>query len=434
MKRFHLSIASQRGTVTVYDVQDKKRVFQAVELHTAPCRDLCSSLSSPDILISVGYDCCINISDLRRNIQPIQIACYHPLSTVAMSACGNFFCVGNLKGELITYDMRQLNKNLNTAKSHNSAVDRVTFIPSDSERMSYSINSTNQNNSIMNMDNLSVASSGYLNIPTITSKKSGKVDVITCHPQRDSFCDFIESQIDSKDEKKIFCPSVRRESYDWDKLSRKPEENIKQSPLPNNSHQTPDKAAIHAVNVVNSKELPTSVVPLLSNRKLEQILEEEKLSDHTDKCLNRRSDTIQDKCGTNTLDSQSSSSRVEQMLPNDIGGELLSSSIQVCDNVQENCKTTRCSDALPTSMIEIREEMLKRIECLEFEMKFLIDSTKWEIINQSYKLWSQTLAYSQEIREDMSLLLQSDPFTMEFARLKGENIALKQEIEQLKKK
>lgn len=108
-KRFHLAIASYKGAVSVYDVQSKRNILNLSEAHDAPCRDVSMCSTQPSLLVSVGYDCKINIFDIRRNKAQSssgRLTYSHPLSTVALSECGTYFCAGNLKGELIAYDMR----------------------------------------------------------------------------------------------------------------------------------------------------------------------------------------------------------------------------------------------------------------------------------------------------------------------------------------
>lgn len=402
---------------------------------------MCSSLSIPDTLISVGYDCCINIFDLRRNIQRTQITCCHPLSTVAVSTCGNYFCVGNLKGELISYDMRQLGNVLNSAKPHSSAVDRVTFIASDAERLSYNLSTTpSQNNSELSVNNSNMSISGGNRFAA--SNNFAKAEETSKHNMRDSFCDFIETQANCRDDKNGLRLSTRRDSFDWETFSQKTNENLKQLSSINITQQKFDNNSKRVHTQVNGNDVPRLSL-YAAPRKLEQILEEEKQLNAEDKnkSITRRSDELpnvlkSDISSTETNVVESSSCIASTANDANITNlyKNASDSNASDSKLENNCEMISTNDSQRTqSMVELRQEMLKRMECLEFEMKFLIDSSKWEIINQSYNLWSQTLAYCQEMRENMALLLQADPFTNELARLKLENIALKQQLEQLKK-
>lgn len=58
-----------------------------------------------------------------------QITQQHPLACVALSPCGNFICTGNLKGEISSYDFRNVKEALDTKRVHDDGVIRVGFIP-----------------------------------------------------------------------------------------------------------------------------------------------------------------------------------------------------------------------------------------------------------------------------------------------------------------
>lgn len=102
--------------------------------HQAPCRDLAISPVNENCLVSVGYDSLISLYDTRTKMASIQLSTAHPLSAVAVSPCGSFCCVGNLKGQLLAYDFRQLLEPLiQTKDSHSSTVKRVEFLPTADE-------------------------------------------------------------------------------------------------------------------------------------------------------------------------------------------------------------------------------------------------------------------------------------------------------------
>lgn len=126
-------MVSYNGNIHVYDTQAKKKVFTHMA-HQAPCRDLAMSPINDNCLVSVGYDHLINLFDTRTKIASIQLATGHPLSAVAISPCGSYCCVGNLKGQLLAYDFRQLKEPLiQTRNNHSSYVKRVEFLPTTEE-------------------------------------------------------------------------------------------------------------------------------------------------------------------------------------------------------------------------------------------------------------------------------------------------------------
>lgn len=53
----------------------------------------------------------------------------HPMSTICVSPCGTFCVAGNLKGDVISYDFRNMKQALYTKRVYDSAVVRVAFIP-----------------------------------------------------------------------------------------------------------------------------------------------------------------------------------------------------------------------------------------------------------------------------------------------------------------
>lgn len=103
--------------------------------------------SSEHLFVSCGYDCNINVYDTRRNSMIQQHTQPHPMSTVCVSSCGTFCVAGNLKGDVISFDFRNMKQPLNSKRAHDGAVVRVAFIPtvvgSESNTMlAQSINAT----------------------------------------------------------------------------------------------------------------------------------------------------------------------------------------------------------------------------------------------------------------------------------------------------
>lgn len=126
-------MVSYNGAVHIYDTQAKKKVFSHVA-HQSPCRDIAMSSLNDHCLVSVGYDHLINLFDTRTKITSIQLSTAHPLSACAISPCGSYCCVGNLKGQLLGFDFRQLKEPLIQTKScHNAFIKRVEFLPSTEE-------------------------------------------------------------------------------------------------------------------------------------------------------------------------------------------------------------------------------------------------------------------------------------------------------------
>ncbi|XP_049283387.1 uncharacterized protein LOC125763844 [Anopheles funestus] len=128
-KRFSMAVASYNGAVLLYDTQTKKTIFSQSSAHAAPCRDIAMVESHPDYLFSVGYDNVINIFDTRRKETASQIQSNYPFESLAIAEDGIHFGVGNLKGYVYGYDLRNLKDPLNMQKIHQSCVNSIAFVP-----------------------------------------------------------------------------------------------------------------------------------------------------------------------------------------------------------------------------------------------------------------------------------------------------------------
>lgn len=126
-KRSMLAVASYNGLTTLYDIFAKKPIFKNANAHTAPCSDV---FFSDSYLLSCGYDGLINIFDIRKQKVTLTIKGTYGWTTLAMSNCGAYFVGGNMKGELVTYDLRSIKKPLASARveTGNHKISRVDFI------------------------------------------------------------------------------------------------------------------------------------------------------------------------------------------------------------------------------------------------------------------------------------------------------------------
>ncbi|KAL9923843.1 WD repeat-containing protein Grip71 [Glossina fuscipes fuscipes] len=441
-KRFHLSIASYKGAVTLYDIQAKRKLFNASDAHAAPCRDLCISPGSPDTLISVGYDCLINVFDMRRKVKPLQINYCHPLSTVAVSECGTYFCAGNLKGEIITNDMRNLKSFLSSKKIHDCGVTRVAFAPTSADNSSYSTSSL-----VAATSDISLSGLGAKENELRKSLTSNAADGARC--QRDSFCDFLDYQI-NRDQEKNSSRVLRSDSFDWESLSHKSHPDINRSfeHLTTNNDICDFKANTSDFLKVPLKD--RNSVSLHTNAgKLAQIKEEEKhLVD-----LEKYVDSGSEKENPQINDTNLSSSRLHAPIacnstPN---REHASMEDVLTANKPQGSSTTNntpnntpasledqahCTTPVPDANVfkaisDLRQETLQRFHHLECELKFMIENNKWQIFTQNFNLWKQNIEQTENIRDWLAALLQTDPFVNELLRLKDENELLKQQLKDL---
>ncbi|XP_075152862.1 WD repeat-containing protein Grip71 [Haematobia irritans] len=445
-KRFQLSIASYKGAVTIYDVYAKRKVFHAADAHGAQCRDLCMSPANPDTLISVGYDCTINIFDTRRKVKPVQISYCHPLSTVAASECGNYMCVGNLKGELTTYDMRNTKMFLSSKKVHDVGVTRVAFVPLPSENSSQSFSSTGVG------ETSAITPSGVVGNKSIVQ---GVAETTRSH--RDSFCDFLDFHANRGQEKisPRFVP--RRDSFDWESLSRKPISDDSRLSLmgKGNGIGGPNISAIQSdsfdarANTSDFLKVPLnrSRSPLSPAGKLSQIKEEERnAQDSGQDTTGESSDKENPQNEINFATARLKPLPVNfNSTPNrtSMGGILTSSNQRLAaSNIvptirHQGSTTTNVNtndSGVQHAINELRTEMLERFKQLEFEMKLQSETNKWQIFTQNFNLWNQRSDLIEDIRDSLGVLLQTDPFVNEFLRLKEENELLRHQLQMAKEK
>jgi protein NEDD1 len=122
-----LGIASYKGTATLYDIFTKKVISKQLKAHSAPCADIAFNENA---LISCGYDAVINIFDIRKHKVATVIKGDYGWTAIALSKCGSYLVGGNMKGELISYDMRNVKKVLASTRieDKNLKITRVDFI------------------------------------------------------------------------------------------------------------------------------------------------------------------------------------------------------------------------------------------------------------------------------------------------------------------
>ncbi|XP_035775258.1 uncharacterized protein LOC118457634 [Anopheles albimanus] len=200
-KRSILAMASCNGAIMQYDTQTKKPVFSQLTAHSAPCRDLAMVETYPDYLFSVGYDSVINIFDVRGKQPAMQVQSNYPFESLAIANDGHRFAVGNLKGYVYGYDLRNLRDPLNMQKLHQSNVNSLAFVPQPqkdgSERRSmFQLEETCNASANTVAFRGGRVSEGSINVAE-EKKHTGKNDHVT--EQRDSFMGEIDMFLQRRD-------------------------------------------------------------------------------------------------------------------------------------------------------------------------------------------------------------------------------------------
>ncbi|XP_034099491.1 uncharacterized protein LOC117564717 [Drosophila albomicans] len=437
-KRFHLAVASYKGAVSVYDLQSKRTIFHLSDAHSAPCRDvsMCSSQSS--LLVSVGYDCNINVFDIRRNKAQSssgRLNYTHPLSTVALSECGTYFCAGNLKGELITYDMRSTRAPLAVRAVHDgSAVTRVAFMPTPAEeQQSSSFNSSN---------NVTVDAR-----PAATVEQTPSDELV--RQQRDSFCDFLDTQRPRLlDRMSTRLTTSRRDSFDWDTLMTKPiTEDGRLSICQTGTGLSPsDGSSVDTLQQTVSSGLRERNIS--ADAKLKQIAETDETSELHEQSVNCSVDSdkenppmaaeIEEKRRLRMLSASRNSTphhvasaaskastlqlQPQQLLPK-TSSNVSSVASQISDGLQYDVRK---------ELVELRESIEDRFTQLERDLKWSAEVSKFQTFTQVAQYWKQQMANTEEIRDGLGMLLRHDRFKKEFCRLKNENDMLRAEVQHLR--
>lgn len=187
-RKFALAIGSYEGAVTMFDIRTKKKLYSNNAAHEAPVPDI-SMFESQDVFVSCGYDAKINVYDLRRCALVQQHKQSHPLSSVCVSSCGTFCVAGNLKGDIIAYDFRNMSEALAVKRVHDSKVIRVAFVPS----LTSGVNT--MHDSVMSMNSDATVASLYKS----SASSSAAISQASCSvpnrlSTRDSFTRFVEME------------------------------------------------------------------------------------------------------------------------------------------------------------------------------------------------------------------------------------------------
>nr|XP_017033890.1 uncharacterized protein LOC108082836 isoform X2 [Drosophila kikkawai] len=473
-KRFQLSIASYKGAVTVYDVQGKRKIFHASEAHSAPCRDISMCSSQPALLVSVGYDSKINIFDIRKNraqASTDRLSYFHPLSTVALSECGTYFCAGTLKGELIAYDMRSTKAPLAVKRVHDGAVTRVAFVPLSSEDnpQSGGLNNLGGLSGLAqdiprveraNSDELRKSIAANLlntqqQLNNMASMGYGMVTPVNTGPRRDSFCDFLDAQGPRAVERMSTRFSTsHRDSFDWETLNRRP-----------NPNETNQRQSMYAAAVGGGSSSVESSCNNTTGESLQQTLsgplkDRSNLSGEV-KLMKIAETDEQDQSSHCSVVSSPGAGSDKENPPPPVDADmkqrlrLLSSSRYSTPhhanvtpsssnpNLKPQQLLAKSSSGLSAVQMDgadwrkefndLKEFVDERCGRMERELEYIANWNQRQIVNQLTNYSKQQLQNTKDIRDGLAHLLRADHFVREFARLQQDNEMLRAELKFYKK-
>lgn len=71
----------------------------------------------------------MKLFDIRQNVTLSVTDHAYPYSTLAISPCENFCCVGDMKGSIMSYDLRNIKNALQSNSCHEGSVTNLRFLP-----------------------------------------------------------------------------------------------------------------------------------------------------------------------------------------------------------------------------------------------------------------------------------------------------------------
>lgn len=421
-KQFCLAIGSENGPIHLYDTQLKKVLFHDKIAHTAPCGDLCWFPTTADRLITVGFDCNVNVYDARRKSHVVKFKTKHPLSTVSVSMCEKYCCFGNLKGEILAYDFRQLKIPLASRKAHNESVMRVAFIPTRPDDKSNDVDS--------------------IEISATSNQPDNRKSVVQTEEHNDSFSIFLSK-----------CAKLRR--------SIEPPRDSFSDLLALNHHDASDynnesRSSLAQKSINDARYKQRSLVPRKSQV---TIPEREQIAFKRDRrhCIIPPRVSIAENILKETM---SPNVRHELSAVVDEQGEEIESNKEneVVFNQPRDAfskfpvedqltstpnlfKSTRCDDQCAERLQSMQSDMnaLKlQVETMENRIMSTLDEFSFSI---HMNLWTMQDLEIKDIKngvndvsQTMAAMTRNDEFLLDYIRTKEENQKLKKRLEELSKR
>lgn len=462
LKRFLLSVASYKGSVMLYDTQSKKIIFNQTEAHTEPCRDVAMTATNSDLLFTVGYDNLINIYDTRKKQSTTKIRSNYPFESLDVSDCGGYFAVGNLKGQIYCYDIRNLAEPLKTAKVHDSRVNSISFVPKTTEKGGHRVSFDPRQ--VPSTAEITVAAKSTPATPTI-----GTPSILT-KSDRDSFMNDIDAFMQKRDS--IDClarlstssrmstesrgslnmggnnlmgylDDISDSNFDPDQMeaAQADESFVNVNRLIKRTGGTKKQTSVDrthksAINLENIREesdmdntRPLTEIQTDSNVELQQ---RPCSAGSTKRSSIRRSVDTEDKENhTTSMDNfnLNSDPAIKVTQDSSVRGEEMSPTVQAAFR--------ELKLEISNLRQELREEMKEHFFQNQVDRKYTAMATRSQIWMGSFNLWKESQKQLERIDEvtqtGFGLLLSNDEFTQQFMRLQRENEELRRRIAEMEK-
>ncbi|KAG5675278.1 hypothetical protein PVAND_005192 [Polypedilum vanderplanki] len=423
-KRSHLAVASYNGGVSVIDIFAKKITFKNHEAHSAPCSDV---LMSEDMLFSSGYDTTIKIFDLRQKSFGLQIKGSYGWTTLSISKCGVYFIGGNMKGEIIAYDMRDFKHplaNILVEKS-NQKISRVAFL------------STKENGAITPIDISKTVRESLL-------KLEKEIDNDSSSAEKNEFIEdivgFQKGRI--SDFSSSYAPRVsisRRSSVNQqDPFSLKNIKNPFDSPVDDSR-----------VNKVKRRSLNSSTRLSFAPHVLQEICEDFEKENNSNMINSPNLASLVPR-----FSSTPSITVTPTIIPNDNDSDIKEEVIEIDDsfksventeavsNDQQDGGVKKTESTLTTTATNINSDFRKELDALEknltekihFEVQTLNFDETWRCNQMIWNNIQQNIAINERmqlIEESVALLLNDDYKISRILELENENKELRRQLDDL---
>lgn len=438
----------------LYDTHTKKIVFNQTEAHSAPCRDIAMTDTNGDLLYSVGYDNLINIFDTRKKSPASQISANYPFESLDVSQCGGYFAVGNLKGHIYAYDIRNLAEPVKVAKVHDSIVNSVSFI----------LKSNVEERSRVSFEPVQVATATEVTLMANSAATTALASdsPVPAKPDQDSFMGDIDMFLQRRDSMEVqmgrLSTSSRLSTESRGSLNMAgPNLNLMgflDDISGNNSDPDPmdevfNQADESFVNVNRLKKRTASIKKQSSVDRtqksainLEDIREEPDL-DNSRALQEIQTDSNVDSSRPDTAGTKRTSLRrsvdTEDKENQATGVESVTTAKAATSSIDDEEMSETVQNAFRELKLEIsnlrqelREEMKEHFYQNQVDRKYTAMATRSQIWMGSFNLWQESQKRLEKIDEvtqtGFGLLLSNDEFTQQFMRLQRENEELKRRL------
>lgn len=147
IKRNFVVAGSNEGVVVVWDIHGNQNKF-FIGSHKAPVTSVVFSPNNPDLVVSAGLDRQFCLYDVSANKCIGNIFVENSMSAIDFSPDGKFLIMASQKGAICIYDVKNLQKPVQTFIGHNSPVEHLAFRKNEDYESSFILSSENLKDSL----------------------------------------------------------------------------------------------------------------------------------------------------------------------------------------------------------------------------------------------------------------------------------------------